>query len=64
MGKLVRMITGRKDIQFSIMGAWNSPAIDITDLESNTECFTSEDPVKATLVTSGWAVMAAPAVGP
>jgi hypothetical protein len=64
MGTLVKITTGTRDTELNIMGAWHSPTVDITDLKSNIECFTSVDPVKATLVISGWAVMAAPAVGP
>jgi hypothetical protein len=60
---IVRMITNKKDTEFNKIRVSYCPNKSITEL-MQTKCFTSVDPVKATLLTSGWAVIAAPAVGP
>jgi hypothetical protein len=57
------MITNKRDREFITMRVCYCPTTRVIKLRQ-TKCFTSVDPVKATLLISGWAEIAAPAVGP
>jgi hypothetical protein len=60
---MVKTVTNKRDTELNTMRVCYYPTIRFTELRQ-TKCFTSVDPVKATLLISGWAVIAAPAVGP
>jgi len=60
---MATLITNKRDTEFKTARVCYYPTKRITELRQ-TKSFTSVDPVKATLVISGWAVIAAPAVGP
>lgn len=60
---MVKMITNKRDTEFNTKTVCYYPNKRFTELRQ-TKCFTSVDPVKATFLTSGWTVIAAPAVGP
>jgi hypothetical protein len=60
---MVKMITNKQDTEFNTMRVCYYPTKRSTELRQ-TKYFTSVDPVKATLLISGWAAIAAPAVGP
>lgn len=57
------MITSKQDTEFNTMRVCYYLTKRIIELRQ-TKSFTSVDPVKATLLMSGWAAIAAPAVGP
>jgi len=60
---MVPMITNKRGTEFNTVRVCYYPTKRITELRQ-TKSFTSVDPVKATLLISGWATIAAPAVGP